>query len=68
MIVLKKLRVTVVVAILTLGVQPSYSLEATQVAIASQSGKLITKNLRQAEAHNNRGVELAQQGRYQKRG
>lgn len=63
-VLLKKLRCTVIVAsLLTLCVQPSYSLEATAWR-SPHKQEISTKNLRQAEAHNNRGVELAGQGRY----
>lgn len=59
---LKKLQATVVVAsILTLYTQPSYSLEA--IPRRSQNTQEAKQNLSIAEAHNNRGVELAELGR-----
>ena len=51
-----------VVAMLTLCTQPSYSLEASQQRSQNHQ-EIATDNLRQAEAHNNKGVELAEQGR-----
>lgn len=48
-------------SVLTLGILPSYSLEATLVQLENQESS--TMKLRQAEAHNNRGVELAEEGR-----
>ena len=51
-----------VVAMLTLCTQPSYSLEASQQRSQNYQ-QIATDNLRQAEAHNNKGVELAEQGR-----
>lgn len=55
------LQVTVVVAsVLTL--QPSYSFEALQGRSQNQQ-HIAADNLQKAEAHNNRGVELAAQGR-----
>ena len=56
------LRVTSVAAsLLVLCVQPSYALEASPARL--QNNQDATQNLHQAEAHNNRGVELAQQGK-----
>ena len=51
-----------VVAMLTLCTQPSYSVEAFQQQSQNYQ-EIATDNLRQAEAHNNKGVELAEQGR-----
>ena len=61
--ILKKLQVTVVVAsILTLYTQPSYSFDASP-GRSLDNQAAAADNLRQAESHNNRGVELAQEGK-----
>lgn len=54
----------VVVAMLTLCTQPSYSLEALQQRSQNHQ-EIAADNLRQAEVHNNKGVELAEQGRFE---
>ncbi len=60
---LNKLRVTVVVvSILTLCTQPSYWVEASPWQ-SQNNQEAATGNLREAETHNNKGVELAEQGR-----
>lgn len=51
-----------VVAMLTLCAGPSYSLEALQQRSQNHQ-EVAAENLRQAEAHNNKGVELAEKGR-----
>lgn len=61
---LSKLRVTGVVAMLMLCTQPSYSLETLQQRSHNRQ-EVVADNLRQAEAHNNKGVELAEQGRFE---
>lgn len=57
------LQVTVVIAsLMTLCAQRGYSLEASQQRSQNYQ-QIATDSLRQAEAHNNKGVELAEQGR-----
>lgn len=50
-----------IASLFVLCVQPSYALEVSSARL--QNNRDAIDNLRQAEAHNNRGVELAQQGK-----